>query len=197
MEYLYYLSVVIVILMVAILAMRRSYNRDLATNEGNRVLQEKERQAATREHQTARQLSQIPVPWGWPGSTQELRHHEFTKAGGHGSASPLHRWADQLISQKKTVDDDEYQKRKQESFRALLEDRFSSHCTANYIEYRKTRAPMLRDPSEPHDQMDNFPSGRLHKIQSRLSQQPNVRSIAASARTKSQTLSAVKTPWGW
>ena len=144
-----------------------------------------------------RELHNVPAPWGWPGnagSNGTPATHE--KSNGHGS---LYHWVDQLVSEKQTTDDLAYQQKREASIRALLEDRFysSSHSTA--IKYHKTKPPLLRDPSEPHDQMDNFPSGRLDRIQAGLRHQNGTRQIGQKGPKfpEDVQLSDVRTPWGW
>lgn len=197
MEYLYYLSIVVAILAALIWSMRRPSEHDLMGRSVKNETLEKEHEAAEREYQSARQLSQVPVPWGWPGSDQELRHHEPVKPNDVGVPNSLYRWADQLVSQKKTIADDGYQKRKQDSFRALLEDRYVSPSQMIQIDYRKKRAPLLGDTSGPHDQMDNFPSRRQSTVESNLSERPRVDDVTTNPVLASEQLSSVKTPWGW
>ena len=152
-----------------------------------------------------RELLKVPTPWGWPGNPNTYQtHYVHSQAAGHttdageGSAT-LHRWVDHLVSSKQTTDNLEYRHRRESSMRALLEDRFVSPKKMTKIEYQKTSPPLLRDPSEPHDQMDNFPAGRVDKIESRLKASTNAvpernRKIEAVVYEES---SALVSPWGW
>jgi hypothetical protein len=126
-----------------------------------------------------RELKNVPTPWGWPGSD--------VRQGGLRA------------SQNGTVDDNEYQRRKQASLRALLEDRFGRPAKPGEIEFRKVKPPLLRDPGRPYDQEDNFPGGRADQIVATLERQPGrpgpaLRGLAAR---KVVGLKDVRTPWGW
>jgi hypothetical protein len=120
------------------------------------------------------------------------------KYGSAGSDS-LHRWVDHLVAKKTTVDDDEYRHRRESCMRALLEDRFVSLSHMAEIEYRKVKPPLLRDPSLPHDQMDNFPSGKLNGIESGLNGQPPVKTVDShgAGKISYKNVREVRTPWGW
>jgi hypothetical protein len=102
-------------------------------------------------------------------------------------------------SQNGTVDDNEYQRRKQASLRALLEDRFGRPAKPGEIEFRKVKPPLLRDPGRPYDQEDNFPGGRADQIVATLERQPGTRAPAlrGPAARKVVGLKDVRTPWGW
>jgi hypothetical protein len=67
--------------------------------------------------------------------------------------------------------------------------------------FQKVRPPLLRDPSLPHDQMDNFPSGKTDSIISGLAPPPDTRirkrQPAAIANRKPAQLGEIRTPWGW
>lgn len=61
----------------------------------------------------------IPIPWGWPGNDG------WVHAGDdHPVSDSLHRFVDRLISEKQTVGNHEYLVRRNESLRAMIEDRF-------------------------------------------------------------------------
>ena len=126
-----------------------------------------------------RELKNVPTPWGWPGSD--------VRQGGLRA------------SQNGTVDDGEYQRRKQASLRALLEDRFGRPAKPGEIEFRKVKPPLLRDPGRPYDQEDNFPGGRADQIVAKLERQPGTRAPALRGPTARKVvgLKDVRTPWGW
>ena len=150
-----------------------------------------------------RDLLNVPTPWGWPGNPNAngLHHKHTSPTATTSSQDPaaLHRWVDQLVSAKQTTDNGEYLRRRESSMRALLEDRFVSPRHMTEIDYQKTKALLLRDPSEPHDQMDNFPSGRVSKIESKLKSQTGGVSLG---ETKIRNIvyeesPPIRTPWGW
>lgn len=190
MEYVYYLAVTLAILAVCYYLVR-------VPTEEYRIkpvqVEEEEEQASASIHSP--DVSGIPVPWGWPGS--DIEHHQHASNGAGSDA--LHRWVDHLVAKKTTVEDDEYRHRRESSMRALLEDRFVSPSHMAEIEYRKVKPPLLRDPSLPHDQMDNFPSGKLNGIESGLNGQPPVKTVErhGAGKIRYEKLREVRTPWGW
>jgi hypothetical protein len=140
----------------------------------------------------------VPTPWGWPGS--DLRQGGLRDSHyGNGSSGSRPSWINQLVSEKRTVDDSAYQLRKQASLRALLEDRFGRPPRPGEMEYRKVKPPLLRDPGRPHDQEDNFPGGRTDQIVAKLAKQPArpAPALHGQATRRVGGLKDVRTPWGW
>ena len=110
----------------------------------------------------------------------------------------LRRWVDHLIAEKRTIQDEAYLKRREDSLRALLEDRYGRAVKPSEMTFRKVKPPLLRDPSLPYDQMDNFPSGKADEIASGLDRQPDGPSGDREVRLKKTgSLKEIKTPWGW
>ena len=149
-----------------------------------------------------RELKKVPTPWGWPGS--EARHGNEPGVGPHwhgsdGAAGSLKHWIEHLVAEKRTVEDARYRQRKQDALRSMLEDRYGRAPKPAEMEYRKVKPPRLQDPERPHDQMDNFPSGRTHAIVGKLSQQPARPKLGQSLRPgrKVAGLENIKKPWGW
>lgn len=152
-----------------------------------------------------RERLKVPTPWGWPGNpnTHEAHYVQGHVAGNaavssEGSAA-LHRWVDHLVSSKQTTDNREYLLRRDSSMRALLEDRFVSPRKMTEIKYQKTKPLRLRDPSAAHDQMDNFPAGRIDRIEARLRDSTG---DGTDRKRKIETIvfqeaPALKSPWGW
>ena len=68
----------------------------------------------------------------------------------------------------------------------MLEDRYGSAIEPTAIKYRKVRPPKLRNPNDPHDQMDNFPSGKTDQITSKLSNFPANTDFVASDLSQEQ-----------
>ena len=82
--------------------------------------------------------------------------------------------------------------------RALLEDRYGRAVKPSEMTFRKVKPPLLRDPSLPYDQMDNFPSGKADEIASGLDRQPDgPRGDREVRLKKTGSLKEIKTPWGW
>ena len=203
MEYLYYLLAIVAVLGVCLVLFR--VPRDPAT-EG-RAEQRARADAAVKDEAgpspaLQRDLKNVPTPWGWPGSDMRsalspARPHNGS--AGSDSAAGLQSWIDRLVAEKRTVDDSEYLLRKDASLRALLEDRFGRSVRPGEIPYRKVRPPMLRDPSRPYDQQDNFPSGRKDRISSGLERQPRGTGAAdkKAGVSGAARIRDIKTPWGW
>jgi hypothetical protein len=206
-EYLYYLLTILALVGLCLYLVRipgqlRLTRKpvDLADRARRHRLQERQ-QAALRpglaHHETIilRELKHVPTPWGWPGSDVRQGGAGDT-LNGNGS---LQVWLNHVVSQKRTVDDDEYRSRKDASLRALLEDRYGRPVQPSVMEYRRVRPPLLRDPGRPYDQEDNFPNGRFGQIVDRLARQPGQpapRQVGSIA-SKAGGLKDVKTPWGW
>lgn len=190
MEYAIYVMIVLAILAVCYFMVRLE-PEELPTSN----VQVNDQEAVV-SLSTSPDISGIPVPWGWPGSDIEHHHprqHEKTVSDS------LHRWVDHLVATKTTMDDDHYRQHRESCMRALLEDRFVSPSHMVEIEFRKVKPPLLRDPSLPHDQMDNFPSGKLDAIESKLNGQPGVGMVErhGTGQIRYEDVREVRTPWGW
>ena len=214
MEYLYYVLLVLALLAGCVFALmipgrRRLANRpDQLADRSNRRREKQQQKADARRPDLAhrhvvleRERKHVPTPWGWPGS--DLHGAGRTHHGVDGSFEVAHpgalrRWVDHLVAEKRTVQDESYVTRREASLRALLEDRYGRSVKATEVAYRKVKPPLLRDPSAPHDQMDNFPSGKTDQIVSGLDRQPDAPAPASDRPLrKTGSLKEVKTPWGW
>jgi hypothetical protein len=149
-----------------------------------------------------RELQSVPTPWGWPGN--ELRRKDDANLAPYGLDPPsspgsMKSWIDHLIAEKRTVDDDGFQSRKQAALRSMVEDRYGRSIQATEMKFKKVKPPRLQDPGRPHDQMDNFPSGRADAIAGKLSPQPGEPKVGVprQAIRKSRALGDIKQPWGW
>lgn len=211
-EYLYYVLLVLALLAGCLFALKIPGRKRL-TREHEK-LAERARQRRAREQEKAstgikgqayrhaiieRELQKVRTPWGWPGA----EHHggESVQGGGYGDMAAhggLRRWVDHLIAEKRTIQDEDYLKRREDSLRALLEDRYGRAVKASEMTFRKVKPPLLRDPSLPYDQMDNFPSGKADEIASGLDRQPDQPQGGREVRLKKTgSLREIKTPWGW
>jgi len=214
--YVYYCTVILVLAGLVLFAIRLAGQRRL--QERQMKLAERARKRRKRKAQDAkspaqplphqrvvlrRQLKNVPTPWGWPGSANR-------PAGGEGhSAMPrgiqlapsglMQRWIDHLMAEKRTVEDEEYRESRQAALRSMIEDRFGRSPQPQEMAYRKVRPPKLMDPDRPHDQMDNFPSGKTEHIVSGLKRQPGDtrRGQSTPVTRKAARLDDIKTPWGW
>ena len=213
MEYLYYIVLILALLAACLFALKIPGSRRLAhkpeelAERAVRRRQHDQRKAgataAEMAHRHAvieRELKNVRTPWGWPGSERQGgRDHDgkdqYGEVVGHGV---LRRWIDHLVAEKQLVQDEGYLKHREESLRALMEDRYGRVIKPTEMAYRKVRPPLLRDPSLPHDQMDNFPSGKADQIVSGLDRQPGKPDAdRTTPLRKTGSLKEIKTPWGW
>jgi hypothetical protein len=215
-EYVYYI-LIILCLMTCIFMIARWANQSrlsydpvaLADKARTQKLKEIQRKAKAAKRQSnlssnsrkrnpvmKRELSRIPTPWGWP----QFDEDGDIKSGEAGFSASLQRLADRLIHEKKTVQDQAYMDKRNASMRALLEDRYGRSSGMAEIKYRNVRAPLLRDPNAPHDQMDNFPSGTADLVAAMLRNQSGSQEgrPLPSGRDATRTdLKNLKRPWGW
>lgn len=211
MEYVNYVLIILGILLVCLYFIRipgvlpaREAQLDLAAGKRPGA-KNKPAKGSQREAEKAilqRETMKVPIPWGWPGSQQRTAASRFS--GSHtseanGVSESLQRWVDHMVSSKPTVTDESYRRRKEASVRALLEDRYGRPSQPGGIRYEKTKPLLLRDPSRPHDQMDNFPSGKLKQIESGLKKQQPAPGTSNSPAKKPrfEVKKELRTPWGW
>jgi hypothetical protein len=213
MEYVKYVLIILAMLAVCLWLVRIPGQVRLKANQAalsERARRRKENQQPSRAevrkqklHQREvllREIGSVPTPWGWPG-------HESHPGDGygnlkaeevHGVSESLHRFVDRLVKEKKTVDSREYQLKKNISIRSMVEDRYGRSASMPEVDYRRVeKPPLLRDPSQPHDQMDNFANGKTDQIESGLSGQPRSPEEYYKKIRKKTTLQEVKKPWGW
>jgi len=145
-----------------------------------------------------REIQKVPIPWGWPG---------HTASGADGSelqlSDSMRLFTDRLIKQKELVNGKALDPRSSRSVRALLEDRYAPVNSASMrsIEYQAVKAPLLRDPSAPIDQMDSFGTRGLKPNPKRMQNQARMKAnavrILKNGRIKSLDIKDIKLPWGW
>ena len=211
MEYVSYLTIVLAILAVILLVVRLPGRTRLARkpvdlsdrarkHRAKAALRDRKRtgraELEKRHEVLQREMLKVPTPWGWPGHDSYADSHS---SGADRASTSFHQLVDRLTQEKRTVDDREFRSRQAASLRALLEDRYGRASRMRELEYNKVRRPLLRDPSEPHDQMDNFPSGKGDQIAAGLSRQPGTpeRTLEQTKIRKVSGLEDIKTPWGW
>jgi hypothetical protein len=214
-EYLYYALFILTPLAICLYIIRRPGEVRLNSGQSDLAELARRRRKSTetadrntsastrRQRMLNRELRNIPTPWGWPGS--EVRIGNGLNGSGNGQSmngmgGPLQQWLDRMISDKRTIDDGEYLSRRDASLRAMIEDRFGRSANRpTEMVYQPVRAPLLRDPSRPYDQMDNFPSGRTDRIVAKLQRQPGTSAqVRKTAQARANVpLRDIKTPWGW
>ena len=99
-----------------------------------------------------RESLHVPIPWGWPGHEEHATdnsHATFTAQEVHGVSESLHRFADRLLSEKQTKESREYQLKKEDSLRALLEDRYGRAYKKPQANKQNTQSPNVRNPGKP------------------------------------------------
>lgn len=94
-----------------------------------------------------------PAPWGWRAGSVTARNGDVNPGQVNPPSSPLQRWTDQWLVEKKTTGDTEYQAYREECIKALLEDRFCSQRRATLVAER-------RDPPKD-DGNGHVPLGNL------------------------------------
>ena len=202
-DYLYYILVTLAIMAFCLYLMGvRGFTRvgsdEIALNERARKRRKKEHVRSPRNDRNPerykvlmnRGAQNIPTPWGWPGYGEkaDLGHsahsaNNHRTAQGHVVSDSLHRWVDHLVSEKRTVDDQDYLLKREASVRALLEDRYGRTLKAPVDPDRFTRPPQL--------------NGRGNKTTSKLKSEPGKLPGSGVSLTSRSKLKEVKTPWGW
>jgi hypothetical protein len=214
MEYIYYLLIVSGLLLACLHALRVSGMPRLQSDKSGHYEGARQRRirAGTsaedagyvgdrlKHHQQVleRSLASVPTPWGWPG--HDDGHHSSGASHGDGVSESFHKWVDLLVREKQTVDDQAYRSRTNESLKALLEDRYAPGARTSTLDYRKTKASLLRNPGKANDQMVNFPSGRTGQIVDGLEREPGGRELErklSGGMRQRTSLKEVRTPWGW
>lgn len=188
MEYVFYILAVLVTGLVTINVIRIAMrSRDAAKRQSRLDARPARRDARAHEIERMkrktvldREKLRVPTPWGWPGQPARRK-------SSAGSASE--------------------DARRSRSIRALLEDRFAPVRArdSQALEYSKVKPPLLRDPTGPHDQMDNFGAAGAERINGRLTtvkplQDPAKlasKNPASAMKEGRRRLEGVKQPWGW
>ncbi len=115
----------------------------------------------------------------------------------------MQSFVNRLVRQRELVSSPSNNPRISGSVRALLEDRYGriNKDGMESIEYSKVKRPLLRDPSEFYDQMDDFDSRESERIQLKIM---NVVSMSShegfpprNPDFRYVAIKDVKQPWGW
>lgn len=218
MDYIYYILAILVIGLVCTNAVRfvtRSQNpdlvlhyqarkkaarqlaADLATDKTDQISEPAFppiKSLGQRHHARLHNLT----PWGWPGADrQSARRQGFSEA--------MRNFTDRLVREKQLVKTDDASSNG--SIRALLEDRYGPVDRGmQEIQYRKVKRPLLRDPTEQHDQLDNLGSVESRQLRKKLqflsamnnedAEQGKVKG-AKRVEFRYVELKDLKQPWGW
>lgn len=220
MDYLYYILAVLIIGLLSICCVRiatRSKNPDL-------VMQYEARKSAARklakekygakaalqdQNQSVTEIKSLrqrhrekihhQTPWGWPGAQPQHAQQQ-------GISDTVRNFTDRLLREKQVVQN----ANASNSIRALLEDRYGPiNRGMSEIPYEKVKRPLLRDPSEPFDQLDNLGNVESRHLRKKL-QFLTLMNIDESDEGKATDakkskkvefryvdLKDLKQPWGW
>ncbi|MEJ8568200.1 hypothetical protein [Elongatibacter sediminis] len=205
MDYLYYILAVLCVGLVCLCFIRFAVRSQNAALLDYHKRQSRDRRAAAGKNGRAtpaarrvlaRQTRQIRSPWGWPG------HSQLKNSPRRGLSSTLQSLTDQLIREKQVNSGSD--SRRNQSIRALLEDRYGRVRQEQMpeIHYEKVKPPRLRDPSEPHDQMDNFGSREAQRVRRKLQYLKSMGDKAkapgnGTKRMRYVALKDIRQPWGW
>ena len=201
MEYVYYLLVVISIFSMLLLLFVRSENlskensREFKRIQARKNIAVQKQKAQSEAISTAsqsvspsRQASQAPTPWGWPGHQGHGNFMESSAGRSFSSGNPevsgmaLQQWVDRLLSEKRTVEDQEYLLKKNDSLRALLEDRYGTTNGA------RNALPGDVESGTEHDQFRS-------SLKRDARQLTDVGATGSSGKTSE--LKDIRMPWGW
>jgi len=152
-----------------------------------------------------RELAKIPIPWGWPNYVKVTDGGEYPEAAnGHAPSftESLHHWTNRLVQEKPTVDDAEYQRKKEGCMRTMLEDRYGRSVRLVPVpNTRVTTDPLSAVPATAREQSEIFHHGRVDKIEAKLLRKGQMGEIFHHVRQlklEQQTgLEHLKMPWGW
>lgn len=217
MDYLYYILVTLAIMALCLYltgfpGLKRIDSDQAAFDERARKRRKREQSQSPRHDRIPereemflnRGVQNVPTPWGWPGHDDKTGIGHSVHSASipktpevHGVSDSLHRWVDRLVSEKRTVDDQDYVLKKEASVRALLEDRYGRTLRTPVKPDREGKPLQLREPGGLNDQMDSYLNGRGDKVISKLESQPGqLPGSRVSGKSRSR-LKEVKTPWGW
>ena len=119
------------------------------------------------------------VPWGWPAGSRGPRPDSVKSRNAKRASAALQRWADQLIAEKRTIQDPKFQSHREECIKALLEDRFCSP----------------RRGSCPKRTVDSNGGGKGTRAEA--AGQRHRESQPGFSLSDPIALSEVRKPWGW
>ena len=121
MEYVTYILIILGIMGLCILVFRRRGDEYELGAGRTRTITSQSRariEAASEAPQPDSRLN-VPAPWGWPGNQAHVG-----KASDRTVSETLHRFVDQLVSEKQTIENSEYLLKRKDNLRILIEDRY-------------------------------------------------------------------------
>ena len=165
MEYVFFLAIVLAVTLVFGIVFGLFGSRRVKPRARRVVRVQNEAVQAGAQARGADRTRGGSVPWGWPGNANHGQRFDAADAG-----DVFGLWVDQVLAQKRTVDDPEYRDRAHRSLRALVEDRygrFADDESRSRVNNGARPAGSPRAPDGPR------------------------------ARAPMPSLSRVRTPWGW
>ena len=136
----------------------------------------------------------VRTPWGWPGGPSGRPQA--------GMSDNMRIFTDRLVRQKQLNDAEAVSLRTNGSIRALLEDRYGRVDRGmTQMRYEKVKRPLLRDPSEPQDQLENLGTAEAERLRRKLkllkSMSDNDTAGSKGKDLRYVQLKDIKQPWGW
>lgn len=216
MDYLYYILAILLVGLVCITGVRfvtRSQNPDLLLHYQARkkAARQLTKEAAGEKEGQPNQPVYPPVkslgehqekllnrtPWGWPGAGRGNQQAQ------RGISDSLRNFSDRLIREKQLAQTG----KGHTSIRALLEDRYGPVDRGmNTMPYQKVKRPLLRDPNEMHDQLDNLGGIESRQLRKKLQflsamncEEKNQGQAKGANKVEFRyvELKDLKQPWGW
>jgi len=148
-----------------------------------------------------REIQHIRTPWGWPGHSAVVG-----EAAKPRMSKSVQAFADRLLREKELASTRLADNlRINASVRALVEDRphqAGGNDGMQTVHYQPVKRPLLRDPGEPHDQLDNLGPLRAERIRARLQRLTSMNdAVPARPREDEEfryvAIKDMKQPWGW
>jgi hypothetical protein len=165
LEYLTYILIILVILCLFVVALRNTGQSLFEPDEVKLLDRVRTRpigkqtttsSTATEPALAVRELKRethtVPTPWGWPGYDSRTTAKSLALANEeqvNGVSDSMHRFIVHLLSEKQTVENQDYLLKKDASLRALLEDRYGRARVAPDAGRRKLKIPLMPEPDVP------------------------------------------------
>jgi hypothetical protein len=97
-------------------------------------------------HARMRETHSVPTPWGWPGHSTDKNPAITDTREVHNTSETMIRFVNRLLSEKQTVENDDYMLKKAASLKALLEDRYGRVLTTPETNKLEGKRPLVRRP---------------------------------------------------
>jgi hypothetical protein len=191
-EYLTYILIIFTICLVLFALLRPSLKSVVPDKPVDAPIDSRKPGDSKNRNLRASERLAAPTPWGWPGhhdhSPEKRAAPPYLESGTRppqAVSGSLQRWVERLVSEKRTVEDQEYMLKKDASLRALLEDRYgqASKIRINGSGRSADKAAAVNGESRSTATGTN---GHL----------PEETNLAAENAGRGP-IRDIKTPWGW